>query len=153
TNTVLGQGLLNGNFNPPQPFVLPGNAIEGLTLMPEFKFPEGNRVIKAVVSVPLTPQGNVGNTTRTVGDPMKLFIATHELVHLTGLTNKDHSPEAVPDFFCGSPQPRFDPKDPNKDVLVLRLPQITPKGVIPGVFAPPLDLSGRTVGLIQPLWR
>jgi hypothetical protein len=158
--TLLGQKLMDPNRDPPGPFVLSGNGIHGLTLKPEFPLGgEGLRILKAVVSVPITPMctaGPVGKQKyRPVGKEVMKFIAVHELVHVTGLNNAEHSPEFNPDVFCGPPisNPQIDPdENPDKDRIRLKPPNMTPTGFIPGVYAPPITISARTANLIRWIW-
>jgi hypothetical protein len=153
-----------------KPFKLSGTALAGLTLNARFQVSEGVRILKSIVCVPLTPTGQGGpvgsQKTRLVGDGVKLFIAVHELFHLTGLENSEHSPSSIPDVMCGPPIsiPQFDAgsvtapsgrgvvDSPERDKIQLKPPDNTPNGFIPGVFQPPLTISGRTVGLIQAIW-
>jgi hypothetical protein len=138
-----------------KPFELSGDGLHGLTLTPAFNFPQegGVRIVKAIVSVPLTPVG--GPKRRPAGKPVMKFIAVHELVHATGLDNDAHSPESIPDVFCGPPIsfPNFEPgKTADDDRLELKPANKTPTGFIPPVFAPPITMSARTAGGVILIW-
>jgi len=64
----------------------------GRSRVPEY------RMRKALIYVPANPMGDGGGKLRPVGDPVRLVIAVHELVHACGLVdNKEHS---VDDVFC-----------------------------------------------------
>jgi len=117
----------------------------------------GGRMLKAFIFVPMYP---LANFDREVNDQIKLFIAVHELIHAAGcLSNSDHSPEATPDCFCGPPisTPSLitdaDPANDKNDKVELKSGRQLPGRFIPPVFAPPITLSGRTVGLIQKRWK
>jgi hypothetical protein len=134
-----------------------GTGLEGLTEM----LSTGGRAIKAYIFVPMFP---LADFNREVGDQIKLFIAVHELIHAAGcLSNDDHSPEGDPDVMCGPPKstpsfskgntgPPDNRDDATKDKLHLKPGTQTPTRFIPGVTAPPLKLSARTVRLIQKRW-
>jgi hypothetical protein len=157
--TLMGEPLVDPDTN--KPFELGGDGIHGLTLTPAFNFPRegGVRIVKAIVSVPTTPTGLAGpagkQKRRPVGKGVMRFIAVHELVHATGLDNAAHSPESIPDVFCGPPImfPQFVPgATADADRIELKSPNKTPSGFIPGVFAPPITMSARTAGLVTMLW-
>ncbi len=156
---LMGSPLVNPDTN--QPFELGGDGIHGLTLTPAFDFPkEGVRIVKAIVSVPLTPSGLAGpagqQKKRPVGRGVMKFIAVHELVHATGLDNASHSPEAIPDVFCGPPIsfPQYVAGSaPDDDRVELKSPNKTASGFIPGVFAPPITMSARTASMVFLLWN
>lgn len=56
------------------------------------------RVAKAFVHVPAAPMRNRNGKPSPVGDPVKLVIAVHELIHVCGLVN--NSEHSVDDVFC-----------------------------------------------------
>ena len=80
---------------------------------------------------------------------MKLLIAVHELIHVCGLSNADHTPGTDPDFFIGQPQPSS-ASDAKGDKLAIR---IAPTVKLPfDPPAPPLFLTERTARLIRSVW-
>jgi hypothetical protein len=88
---------------------------------------------------------------REAGDPVKLVLAFHELIHATGLSNKDHSKSPNPDVLFdpnsagqGSP---LDFDHPENDFLVL-----LGTGKIPPPRLPPIFLNPETSGKILALW-
>ena len=151
-NFALGNGTMNytvlGND---LSVTVMGSAMHGHTQVVKVKNEKKNaeEVIKAFTYVPATPMINSGpagkQKLRGAGDGVKLVIAFHELVHATGLTNGDHSPEIDPDIFIAQPQPVAGSK-PSDDKLMLRL---NPPN---NVFAPPVFLSARTSGLVRGNW-
>jgi hypothetical protein len=157
--TLMGDPLLDPKTK--KPCDLDGNGLHGLTLTPAFNFPRegGARIVKAIVAVPATPSDFAGplgqKKRRPVGREVMRFIAVHELVHATGLHNAAHSPESIPDVFCGTPimTPQFIAgATPDDDKIELKPPNKTSTGFIPGVYAPPNTMSARTAGLVTMLW-
>jgi hypothetical protein len=128
-----------------------GTGMSGETknVMTEAK--NGVRQIKAFIYVPSAPSINVPlggkPIQRGVGDPVKLVIAVHELLHACGLSNADHSPSTDPDVFISQPQPSPGAaKKPQDDKLELRpSPQL--------LLAPPIFLTARTADLIRGIWK
>lgn len=55
------------------------------------------RMVKAFIHVPTAPRGNRNGRPSPVGDPIKLVIAVHELIHVCGLV--DNSEHSVDDVF------------------------------------------------------
>lgn len=110
----------------------------------------GDRLGQALILVPATPKVTAGPTgqkvLREAGDPIKLDLAIHELIHACGLDAEDHTPMSDPDVFVAFPDDDPDNSDPSKD----RLDVGTKNGVHQKV--PPLFLSGPTVSKIQLLW-
>jgi hypothetical protein len=129
-----------------------GTGLHGLTEVLARSF--GNnpaRVVKCFVFVPARPLVHPGlnQAPRTAGDGVKLFIMVHEFVHAAGqLDNREHSSESNPDVFVGIPQasPTIDSGSKPQDdkVRVGAFPNFT--------RFPPITLSARTAGLIQPNW-
>jgi hypothetical protein len=141
-----------------------GTEIHGLTWVVRVRFAaDGPRFIaKAFIFLPATPQirGKSANPAknpygpmREVGEGLRLVIAVHELIHaVSGLNNSDHSPGNNPDIFVGPPvyYPGVDAGDtPDGDKLTTGSARAEPN------FKrfPPLELTARTVGLIQPVWK
>jgi hypothetical protein len=135
------------------PIEVPGDSTDGLTIpIGRATTPAGFLIVeKAFVFVPITPMART-SPDRLVGDPVKLVIAVHELLHVCGLRNEDHSPQNNSDVFIGTPvvTPQLDtidPKNPDRDRVS--------NG---GVFGrdkrsfPPITISARTAGLIQKNW-
>ena len=119
------------------------------------------RIRKAFVFVPQTPMvtaqmmikghGEANDVQREAGHGVKHFIAAHELIHVCGLPNSDHTklgPHA--DLFIEQPQPASGPFDrPDEDKLVLDNPSL-PK---PQVLSPPIFLKQATADLIRNNWK
>jgi hypothetical protein len=110
----------------------------------------GGRVGQALILLPSSPQVLAGHTgTRTLreaGDPIKLVIAVHELIHACGLEDSDHTPLGNPDIFVSPFADEADPVDPAKD----REDAGTKNGV--HVLLPPVVLSAQTAAKIKALW-
>jgi hypothetical protein len=114
-------------------------------------------IVRGLVFVPKAPTVHgPGNDKypygplRLIGDPLKVFIAVHEFIHLvSGMNNNDHSPDNDPDVFLGPPpaSPTLDPgKKPADDKFRV--------GSYPNYKRfPPLTLTARTVQLIQKAWK
>jgi hypothetical protein len=119
----------------------------GRSRVPEY------RMAKAVIYVPANPMGPDGGKLRAVGDPIKLVIAVHELIHACGLIDdKEHS---VDDVFCW-PQLRMGEKASEDRVGTLgeeytfgNPPRIGHRTV----EMPPVFLENETIQKIQKLWR
>jgi hypothetical protein len=56
------------------------------------------RMAKAIIYVPANPMDSDSGTLRALGDPIKLVIAVHELIHACGLVSNDE--HSVDDVFC-----------------------------------------------------
>ena len=114
------------------------------------------KVMKAFIYVPATPMGESNGQLRPVGDPVKLVIAVHEMIHACGLVDdKEHS---VDDIFSW-PQLRMGDQ-PSEDRLATLGGTITFRGK-PGepprtghsmVNMPPLFLKNETIEKVQRLW-
>jgi hypothetical protein len=130
------------SFNQAFSTTLSGNATAGDTEIVSEVFGSKKTIAKAFVFVPATPK--VGSATgRVVGDPVKLVIAAHELIHACGLDNSDHSSFAKADLFF-SPMQVSQGATPAADSL-------TPFGLSAPVM-PPLVLAAPTIKLIQTNW-
>lgn len=114
-----------------------GNGLEGSTQQVKLAFGAVQRIAKAFIVVPATPQINA-NPPRGVGDGVKLVILVHELIHACGLSNSDHNPD---DLFSGFPQAR-EGKTPQDDKIEVNQQK----------RLPPLFLMAKTSGLIKALW-
>jgi len=110
----------------------------------------GGRLGQALILVPLAPKVLAGptgqRTLREAGDPIKLVIAVHELIHACGLDDSDHTPLGDPDVFVSPLVDDADAVDPAKD----REDAGTKNGV--AIKLPPLLLSAQTAVKIQALW-
>jgi hypothetical protein len=115
-----------------------GNSLGGDTQQVKLVFGSVERIAKAFIVVPATPQVNA-NPPRGVGDGVKLVIAVHELIHACGLSNGDHNSD---DLFNGFPQVRAGSKPQDDKIEVNQNKRL-----------PPLFLSAKTVGLIQANWK
>jgi hypothetical protein len=152
TFTALGQTNVIKGYS--------GTSMHGKTQPVSLKF--GNqpeRIQKAFVFVPATPmitaamqvgRDKFNHVQREAGHGIKHFIAAHELIHVCGLLNADHTkfgPDA--DLFIEQPQPDAGPfAKPEEDRLALYLTS-PPK---PNVYSPPIFLKKATVDLIKQNW-
>jgi hypothetical protein len=144
-DTVNGTATFTA-LNTTSSLTLDGNALEGhtQTLAESFSGPQGSsspRIAKAFIFVPSTPKFG-GASSRVVGDPVKLVIAVHELIHACGLQNSDHSTGANADVFFSIPSSRERVR-PADDRLVVGNPSKE---------LPPIFLNGSTVQLIKATW-
>ena len=115
------------------------------------------RLMKAFIYVPATPMGESNGKSRVVGDPVKVVIAVHEMIHACGLVeNKEHS---VDDIFSW-PQLRMgnQPADDRLATLGGTINIPVPAGHPPRtghstVNMPPLFLKPDTVTKVRNLWN
>jgi hypothetical protein len=114
-----------------------GNGLTGDTQQVKLVFGSVQKIAKAFIVVPATPQVNA-NPPRDVGDGVKLVMAVHELIHACGLSNADHNPD---DLFNGFPQVRAGSKPQDDKIEVNQNKRL-----------PPLFLSAKTIGVIQANW-
>ena len=136
--------IVNGS---PVPIQVNGSGTEGLTVT----LGRGG-IQKAFVLVPATPQAS--SRSGLVGDPVKLFIAVHELFHVVGLKNADHSPANNADVFIGPPAntPQLiadnsTPPNPDLDAVSNGLPLRQGQKRFP-----PLSVSAKTAGKVRDNW-
>jgi hypothetical protein len=130
-------------FNKPFSFTLAGTALLGHTSTISQVFGSKERVAKAFIHVPATPSFG-GRTGRVLGDPGKLVMAAHELIHACGLDEKkDHSSLSNAEIFF-SPMQAIQGATPSDD-------RMTPFGLSAPVM-PPLVLAAPTIKLIQTNW-
>ena len=112
------------------------------------------RMIRAFIFVPAKPHTD-GAKSRIVGDPVKMVVAVHEMVHACGLDDHHHT---VDDVFCW-PKAKYDPKNPDDDrveafsgrretVMIAGKPSL--QSVM--VSMPPIVLNGPTQEKIRRLW-
>ena len=96
-------------------------------------------------------RGKFNQVQREAGHGVKHLIAAHELIHVCGLVNSDHTHfGANADLFIELPQPDAGPfSKPDEDQLVLCI-ATAPK---PNVFSPPIFLDKATIDLIKQNWR
>jgi len=153
TFSALGQDFQIKNF--------PATGMHGKTQLLHSRVAnQGERIRKAFVYVPQTPmvtaqmavgRGKFKDVQREVGHGIKHFIAAHELIHVCGLDNSDHTkygPDA--DLFIEQPQPfSGDFNKPDDDRLVLHNPA-TPQ---PQVLAPPIFLKKAVADMIRDNWK
>lgn len=113
------------------------------------------QMIKAFIYVPAAPMTDG----RPIGDPVKLVMAVHEMVHACGLVSNDE--HSVDDLFCW-PMPLFGTR-PSEDRVGAAGPAYTIRGTGgPGqppartghqtIPMPPLFLKSGTIGKIRQLW-
>src|ERR1700736_3150278 len=81
-----------------------GSGLIGHTQLIKTVFNNVEKVAKAFVFVPATPQGGSGKAQREVGPGVKLVMLVHEMIHACGLSIPDHSSD---DIFNGFPQLRM----------------------------------------------
>ena len=96
-------------------------------------------------------RGKFKDVQREVGHAVKHFIAAHELIHVCGLDNGDHTrygPDA--DLFIEQPQPfSGEFNKPDDDRLVLHNPALPQ----PQVLAPPIFLKKVVADMIRDNWK
>ena len=110
------------------------------------------RMAKAIIYVPANPMGSDGGTLRALGDPIKLVIAVHELIHACGLVSNDE--HSVDDVFCW-PQLRIGATGSEDRVGTLGEEYTFGKPPRVGhrtVDMPPVFLKNETIQKIQKLW-
>ncbi|VTZ27058.1 conserved hypothetical protein [Methylocella tundrae] len=120
---------------------LSGNAMEGHTKVISQVFGSTKSIAKAFIFVPATPRVGAASS-RVVGDPVKLVIATHEMIHACGLDNSEHTALKDADLFFDVPSLR-DKVHPADDRIAVGNPIVE---------MPPLFLSAPTIKLIQTNW-
>lgn len=135
-----------------------GTSMHGNTQLVSLKV--GNQpgpIQRAFIFVPETPMVNAlmqvgrakfNQVQREAGHGIKHFIAAHELIHVCGLLNSDHTHlGANADLFVEQPQPNSGPfNKPDEDRILLHL--TSPRNVV----APPIFLKKATVDLIKANW-
>jgi hypothetical protein len=128
----------------PQSGTLVGTDLHGHT----FTFRDPG-IVKAFIFVPATP--TIGGGGRQAGDPIRLYIAVHELLHACGLQDSDHNPEAIPDVFCSEPTASMNPIQGATEADD-RMRVGPPRQDKSNIF-PPIKANGRTRTGIQRLWN
>lgn len=121
---------------------LSGDVMEGHTNLVKQILGSSTTIAKAFTYVPATPKIG-GPKGRGLGDPGKLVIAAHELIHALGLDNSDHSSFSAGDLF-NSPMEANSGRTPAGDTM-------HPWGLTAPIM-PPVVLSSATVALIQSNW-
>jgi hypothetical protein len=127
-----------------------------LTIVKDRAQVEHYKVVQAYIYVPAAPMEDRNGKPSPVGDPVKLVIAVHELIHACGLVdNKEHS---VDDVFCW-PTLRMGNK-PSED----RVGTLGETYTFPGkpgepdrvgrriVEMPPIFLKKETADKVRKLW-
>lgn len=115
-----------------------GLALIGHTRQVKTVFGTVEKIAKAFIFVPATPQGGSGKNKREVGPGVKLVMAVHEMIHACGLTNADHGTD---DVFFGSPQLRMGSKAADDKIEASST-----------AIMPPTVMSAATAKLIQSVW-
>jgi hypothetical protein len=130
-------------FNKTFSFTLAGTALQGHTSIISQVFGSRKEIAKAFIHVPATPM--IGDLhPRGLGDPAKLVIAAHELIHACGLDDSEHSSLSDPDLYSSPLQSQQGVAPANDST--------TPFGLTSPVM-PPLVLAGPTITLIQNNWN
>jgi hypothetical protein len=137
-----------------------GNSVHGLTEMlygdvkNRVTKADEKRIVKAFTFVPAKPHIKDGKS-RLVGEPVKLVIAFHEMIHACGLNNDHHT---VDDVFCW-PRAKFDTNNPADDRVEAYTGQrkdqiIAGKTIsVPVMISlPPVFLNTPTQDKIRKLW-
>jgi len=151
TFSALGQDFQIKNFS--------ATAMHGKTQLLHGKVDnQGERIRKAFVFVPQTPmvvaqmavgRGKFKDVQREVGHGIKVFIAAHELIHVCGLDNSDHTkygPDA--DLFIEQPQPFSGAfNKPDDDKLMLH------NSAQSQVTSPPIFLKKAIADRIRDNWK
>ena len=113
------------------------------------------RMIRAFIFVPAKPSA-APMRRGIVGDPVKMVVAVHEMVHACGLDNDHHT---VDDVFCW-PKPSYDAQDPDKDRVEAYTGRRENKMIagkpVPHpvmISMPPIVLNGPTQEKIRRLWE
>ncbi len=133
-----GNGTVNfTTFGQQVSVAISGTGLSGDTRQVKIVLGGIAHIAKAFIVVPATPTINA-NPPRAVGDPVKLVILVHELLHACGLSNGDHNPD---DLFSGFPQARSGsgPADDRIEVNQQRR-------------LPPMFLTPATAGKVKALW-
>jgi hypothetical protein len=114
------------------------------------------RLLKAFIYVPASPTGDRGGSPSVVGDPVKLVIAVHEMIHACGLVNDNQ--HSVDDIFCW-PRLRMGstPSDDRLQALggtftYPGLPGKPPRIGHGAVDMPPIFLKSQTAEKVRKLW-
>ncbi|MGA0594853.1 hypothetical protein [Enterovirga sp. CN4-39] len=122
-----------------------GTSLHGSTQTLKRSFGGPHLIRRAFITVPDKPQMSATGGQRDAGPNILNFIAFHELIHATGLSNDEHSatgPNA--DGFTIFPTADAG-KTAKDDRMILNSNP-------PRIFAPPLTISPRVVGLINGNW-
>jgi hypothetical protein len=115
-----------------------GSALIGDTEQVKTVVKNVEKVAKAFIFVPATPQGGSGKAQREVGPGVKLVMLVHEMIHACGLNNKDHSSD---DVFFGFPQLRMASKAADDKIEASST-----------AIMPPIVMLAKTAKLIQSVW-
>jgi hypothetical protein len=134
-NTANGAAAFRA-FGQSSSVTVDGNGLLGKTQKIMTQINGELRLSKAFIFVPATPRSS-STGSRVIGDPAKLIIAFHELVHACGL-DPDHTPD---DVFFGFPSFHNGGSDPNKDRIQ-----------VGNTLMPPIIMSADTVKKIRSVW-
>jgi hypothetical protein len=144
-----------------KPMKFDGNSVHGLcTLLygeeenPLKKKTYEKKVVKAFIFVPAKPHIK-GSKSRLVGEPVRLVVAMHEMIHACGLGDEHHTTD---DVFCW-PRAKFDTNNPDDDRVEAFTGQRKDE-IIAGrtvsvpvmVSMPPIVLNKPTQDKIRGLW-
>jgi hypothetical protein len=144
-----------------KPYKFDGKSVHGLCS--QLHGPVRNRVkrvdeirlVKAFIFVPAKPHIN-GPTSRLVGEPVRLVVVVHELIHACGPDDDHHTAD---DVFCW-PRAKFNTNNPAEDRVEAATGQYE-EVVIAGrtqsqpviVSMPPVFLNTPTQDKIRALWK
>jgi hypothetical protein len=114
------------------------------------------RLMKAFVYVPAAPLGDSNGKSRPVGDPVKLVIAVHEMIHACGLVeNNEHSVDDVfswPQLRMGSQASDDRLATLGGTITIPGPPGKPPRTGHSTVNMPPLFLKPETATKVRSLW-
>jgi hypothetical protein len=153
-DTLAGKATVT-SFNQQFSHSMTGTELKGFTLQIKEQFTSATKTVttmaKAFVWVPATPIAEkdfVTKKPRIADDSAKLVIAVHELIHVAGLDNAEHTDLTKGDLFSSPLLIQTRSKPPNgprpDDTMV-------PFGATAPVM-PPLVLTAPTISLIQSVW-
>ncbi|MBM0206902.1 hypothetical protein JNW90_30785 [Micromonospora sp. STR1s_5] len=127
------------------PVAFSGTGLHGSTQTVKRSFGGPHLIRRAFITVPDKPQMSAPGGSRDAGANILNFIAFHELIHATGLSNDEHS-QTGPNADAFTIFPTADAGKTSKtDRMILNSNP-------PRIFAPPLTIGPRVTGLINGNW-
>jgi len=127
-----------------------------LTLVREGAQPQQFKLERAFIYVPAAPLTDRNGKSRVVGDPIKLVIAVHEMIHACGIVDNDeHSADDV--FAWPALRVGTQASDDRFAVVGDKITIPTPPGVPPRtgyskIEMPPVFLKNDTAAKVRALW-